>query len=151
MASVTQRISQIKQPYGGFLPMKCFKKENLNDGLTLNENENIHASLVGMAVDYLTRFALGSSVDKSFHISCLGAANIGMRSKATLLKSKITGLDDLSISSACKLAGFYVCYRSTKSAYKPIEDINPDEFTIENIRIMVNRSIFYLFMLFLLK
>jgi hypothetical protein len=26
MASVTQRISQIKQPYGGFLPMKCFKK-----------------------------------------------------------------------------------------------------------------------------
>ena len=141
MASVTQRVSQIKQPYGGFLPMKNFTKEIFNDGLTLNETENIHASLVGIAVDYLTRFSLGSSVDKAFHISCLGAANIGMRSKATLLKSKITGLDDISIISACKLAGFDVCYRASKSAYKPVENITPDEFTIENIRIMVNRSI----------
>ena len=90
--------------------MKNFTKEIFNDGLTLNETENIHASLVGIAVDYLTRFSLGSSVDKAFHISCLGAANIGMSSKATLLKSKITGLDDISIISACKLAGFDFCY-----------------------------------------
>ena len=141
MASVTQRISQIKQPYGGFLPMKNFTKEIFNDGLTLNENENIHASLVGIAVDYLTRFSLGNSADKAFNISCLGASNIGMINKATILKNKVTGLDDQSIASACKLAGFDVCFRSPKSAYKPIEDINPDESTIENIRIMVNRSV----------
>ncbi len=141
MASVTQRISQIKQPYGGYLPLKSFSKAIFDDGFTLNESENIHASLVGMAVDYLTRFLLGDSVDKAFHISCLGASNIGMLNKATMLMSKVTGLDDISIISACKLAGFDVCFRSSKSAYKPIENINPDIPTIENIRIMVNRSV----------
>lgn len=141
MASVTQRVAAIKQPHGGYLPMKFFKKEVFDDGLVLNENENIHASLVGMAVDYLTRFLLGDSVDKAFHISCLGASKVGMLNKANMLKSKITGLDALSIISACKLVGFDVCFRSSKSAYKPIENITPDTSTIENIRIMVNRSV----------
>ncbi len=141
MASVTQRVSKIKQPYGGYLPMKLFLKEFFDDGLNLNKNENIHASLVGIAVDYLTRFSLGDSADKAFHISSLGASNIGMLSKANVLKTKVTGLDDLSIISACKLAGFDVCFRSSKAAYKPIENINPDSPTIENIRIKVKRSI----------
>ncbi len=121
--------------------MKSFSKDKFDDGLVLNENENIHASLVGIAVDYLTRFSLGDSVDKAFHISCLGASNIGMSDKAIILKATVRGLDDVSIISACKLAGFDVCYRSSKSAYKPIEDINPDVSTIENIRIMVNRCV----------
>lgn len=94
-----------------------------------------------MSVDYLTRFLLGNSVDNAFHISCLGASNIGMLNKAIALKENITGLDDLSIISACKLVGFDVCFRASKSAYKPIEDINPDANTIENIRTMVNRCL----------
>jgi len=121
--------------------MKTFSKEIFNDGITLNETENIHASLVGLAVDYLTRFSLGDSVDKAFHISCLGAANIGMESEAAFYKSCVTGLDDHSIISACKLAGFDVCFRSSPSAYKPIEDIYPDAPTINNIRTMVNRAL----------
>ena len=141
MPSVTQRIAQITQPYGGYLPIKLFSKVVFNDSLTLNESENIHASLVGIAVDYLTRFALGDSVNKAFHISYLGASIINMQSKANDLMKKITGLDDVSIISACKLSGFDVCFRSSRAAYKPIEDINPDSDTIENIRIMVNRSI----------
>lgn len=141
MASVTQRISKIKQPYGGYLPLKSFSKEIFDDDLTLNEDENIHPSLIGIAVDYLTRFSLGDSVDKAFRVSCLGASNIRMLNKATALKAKVRGLDDQSIISACKLAGFDVCFRSSKSAYKPIENINPNTPTIENIRIMVQRSV----------
>lgn len=143
MASVTQRVSKVQQPYGGYLPMKSFRKEIFNDGITLYETENIHASLVGLAVDYLTRFSLGDSVDKAFHISCLGAANIGMLSEAEFYKANVTGLDDHSIISACKLAGFDVCFRSSPSSYKPIENINPDSPTIENIRIMVNRAVYF--------
>lgn len=141
MASVTNRVKAVQQPKGGYLPIKCFKKEVFEDGEVLNETENIHASLVGTAVDYLTRFLLGASVDKAFHISSLGAANVLMTDKANLLKSMVTGLDDVSIVSACKLAGFDVCYRSSKFSYKPIEDITPDAATIENIRTMVNRSV----------
>ena len=141
MASVTQRIKSIQQPYGGYLPIKTFSKEVLDDGIVLHENENIHASLVGLAVDYLTRFMSGNSVEQAFHISTLGAKVIGMHNIALALKSTISGLDDKSIISACKLAGFDVCYRSSIAGYKPVEEINPDASTIENIRTMVNRSL----------
>lgn len=141
MSSVTQRIASIKQPYGGYLPVKCFSKIKFEDDLVLNEAENIHSSLVGLAVDYLTRFMLGNRVDEAFHISQLGASAIGMSHKAHLLLANIIGLDDHSIIAACKLSGFDVCYRSSPTGYRPIENINPDKDTISNIRIMVNRSL----------
>lgn len=45
----------------------------LDDGITLNENENIHASLVGLAVDYMTRFMMGAQKEEAFSISLKGA------------------------------------------------------------------------------
>ena len=141
MASVTQRIKAIQQPRGGFLPLKSFNKKSIVDGLILSESENIHASIIGIAVDYLTRFMIGESIEHAFHISFLGAKIMNMHDKATELAKNITGLDDLSIFSACKLAGFDVCYRASPFGYKPIETIEPDSATIENIRIMVTRSI----------
>lgn len=141
MASVTQRINEIQQPYGGYLPMKLFAKEQIIDGVTLNETENIHPGLVGLAVDYLTRFMSGSTVDQAFHISILGASLIFMTDTATKLKEQITGLDAKSITAACKLSGFDVCLRASPLRYKPVEEISPDKATIENIRTMVNRSL----------
>ena len=52
MSSVTGRISEIKQPRGGYIKPSQFEVHNLDDGLTLSENENVHASVIGMAVDY---------------------------------------------------------------------------------------------------
>ena len=60
MYSVTKRISMIKQPRGGYINKKELVVTQLDDGITLNENENIHASLVGLAVDYMTRFLMGA-------------------------------------------------------------------------------------------
>ena len=121
--------------------MKAFSKEIYDDGIMLNEEENIHSSIVGIAVDYLTRFMLGDSADQAFHISTLGAEIIDMQDVASALKEVVFGLDDKSIISACKLAGFDVCYRSSVMGYKPIQEINPDIATIENIRTMVKRSL----------
>ncbi len=141
MASVTGVIRKTKQPYGGYLPTKMFSKIILEDGKAPKEIENINPSLVGLAVDYLTRFMIEKSADKAFYISTLGAENMRMEDVAINLKSKITGLDDESIVSACKLTGFDVCYRVSTDNYKPIENINPDKDTIENIRIMVTRAL----------
>lgn len=66
MYSVTKRISMIKQPRGGYINKKELMITQLNDGITLNENENIHASLVGLAVDYMTRFMMGTKKRKPF-------------------------------------------------------------------------------------
>lgn len=148
MDSVTGRIRKIKQPYGGYLNKDLFKIREINDGNQLNENENIHASTVGLAVDYLTRFMMGSPAEKAFQISLKGAECLAFYGKnrravndAKRLLQGIKGLDDKSVVNACKLSGYDVCYRAGIEKYKPVGEINPNKGTIENIRIMVNRSL----------
>ena len=60
MSSVTQRISKIKQPRGGYINRKSFACITLEDEITLNTQENIHPSLIGLVIDYMTRFCMGT-------------------------------------------------------------------------------------------
>ena len=89
----------------------------IDDGKTLNEAENIHALLIGLAVDYLTRFMMGTSVEEAFKISLQGALcldlflnnasgkkGLALGNAKKLLKG-IKGLDNESISNVCKLVG----------------------------------------------
>ena len=140
MASVTQRIKQIKQPYGGFLKPSEFKITHLGETESLKE-ENIHSSLVGLAVDYLTRFMMGTPAKEAFKISMMGSALINEPKKATKLLVGISGLDDESICNACKLVGYDVVFRAGAAGFKNVDEINPDKDTINNIRIMVKRSL----------
>lgn len=141
MYSVTQRIKTIKQPRGGYIKPKEFIEKVLEDGTELNSNENIHASLIGLSVDYLTRYMLGASVEKAFHISLMGSMLVNERRNAEKLISKIKGLDDKSIVNACKVVGYDVCFRAGIIGYRPVKEIMPDAPTIENIRTMVNRCL----------
>lgn len=138
MYSVTKRISMVKQPYGGYLNKKQFDITSIDDGKTLNEAENIHASLIGLAVDYLTRFMMGTSVEEAFKISLQGALcldlflnnasgkkGLALGNAKKLLKG-IKGLDNESVSNACKLVGYDVCFRAGVIGYKPVEEIKPD-------------------------
>ena len=143
MSSVTQRIAEIKQPYGGFVRPKNFIKATFDDGIELYGEENIHPSLVGLAVDYLTRFMMGANKENAFIISLLGAATISKDNDAKVFLDHITGLDDNSIINACKLVGYDVCYRVGVISYKPVELIEPNEETIFNIRTMVERSLLF--------
>lgn len=140
MSSVTNRIKAIKQPRGGYINPKEFKEILLNDKNSLNNEENIHASIIGMAVDYLSRINMGDTKEEAFKISLIGAQIIQQLDKAQKLLKKIKGLDDNSIVAACKLVGYDVCFRAGINFFKPVENINPDKHTIENIRIMVNRT-----------
>ena len=59
------------------------------------------------------------------------------------LLENVKGLDDESIISACKATTYDVWYRNplmSEEAKKAI-DTNPNEETIENIRVMVKRSL----------
>lgn len=150
MYSVTKRISMIKQPRGGYINKKELVVTQLDDGITLNENENIHASLVGLAVDYMTRFLMGAQKEEAFSISLKGALALDLftgnkkqssMKNATSLLADIKGLDKKSITNACKLVGYDVCFRAGIIGYKPVEEINPDKDTIENIVTMINRSL----------
>lgn len=141
MASVTQRIKQIKQPRGGYLNPKDFTTINLDDGIELNCNENINSILVGLAVDYMTRYMNGSSEKDAFKISILGAKKVGESDYAAKLLEGLIALDDKAISNACKLVGYDTCFRAGIGTYKPVQEISPDADTISNIRVMINRSL----------
>ena len=140
MASVTQRIKEIKQPKGGYLNIKNFEITIFNDGIELKK-ENIHPSITGLAVDYLTRFIVEGDVQKAFEISILGAYIVGQLDKAAILLNYIDGLDNTSIICACKLCAYDVAFRCGPQHFNNIEHINPDSDTINNIRTMVNRSL----------
>lgn len=151
MSSVTARIKEIKQPYGGYLKPSSMDSKVMADDNILAELENVHSSIVGMTVDYLTRFMLGTSAENAFRISLMGATfadKLGYKNaikESTKYLNGIKGLDDKSIINACKLVTFDVWFRSITDAplAKTATDTNPDADTIRNIQIMVNRSLHF--------
>jgi len=143
VVSVTRRISKVKQPWGGYIKPKEFVVTDLRDDNVLNDSENIHSSLIGIAVDYLARILNGTPVNEVFKVSLQGAFNVKRYELANELLLDIKGTDDTSIKSVCKMVGFDVAYRSGVAGYKPVELINPDKETILNIRIMVNRGLIF--------
>ena len=152
MSSVTKRISEIKQPRGGYIRPAQLSIRTIDDQRILYEEENVHASITGMVVDYLSRVMMGTDAMEVFRVSHEGAfiAEKMFKQKRALktakhLLSNIRGLDDKSISSACKLVTYDVWYRNPLAASmaKDIDDINPDINTIKNVKIMVERSILF--------
>lgn len=142
--SVTRRIKQIKQPRGGYINPRTLEVVSLGDGIdALNPEENVSSGLIGIAVDYLTRFMLGTPVEEAFEISMLGARLIGEDNEAWFFMEDVKGLDDESIVSAVKLSGFDVCLRAGPMHYRSFEGINPDEATIQNVRTMVERALHF--------
>ena len=142
--SVTQRIKQVDQPKGGYIKPKEFKAELLGEGTeALNPAENVSPILIGLAVDYMTRFMSGASAEEAFEISMKGASRMDQEAKASKLLSGIKGLDDSSIVNAVKLVGFDVCFRNGGMGYKPVEEIHPDAPTVQNVRTMVERSLHF--------
>lgn len=149
MSSVTQRIKEIKQPVGGYIKPSSFKCIEYDDGRELFPEENVHGSIVGLVVDYMTRFLMGASLADAFNISLMGAALAERCGRKGSLKeidsylSKIKGLDKKSIIYACKIVTFDVWYRSTSTAFscKTAKETNADDNTVNNIMIMLERSL----------
>lgn len=147
MVSVTQRIKDIKkfdsakQPRGGYIPPKTFNKRCFDDGIELALNENVYSSLIGIIVDYLTRFCQGD--DKAFASSIYGALVVKELEYASELQSEIHGLDEESIFNACRLCGYESVARAGKHTYVPVQTINPNDATIQNIKTMVTRSLHF--------
>ena len=109
MYSVTGRIQTIKQPKGGYLPASSFIAKQYDDGKFLNLKENVHGSLIGLAVDYLTRYCITKDLFDSFRISLIGAKILGKSEYALNLLANVTEGD---IASAVKLTAFDAVYRA---------------------------------------
>jgi hypothetical protein len=148
MTTVTRRIKEVKQPRGGYINPKAMEVRQLEDGKPTpldHTAENIHASLVGLAVDYLTRLANGAEPRDAFAISLHGASLLGyaVLARATAdVDSLAPGrVDAAAISAACRLSGFDVAFRAGPLMYNPNAQTDPDTVTAEHIAVMVERSL----------
>ncbi|SEF58297.1 hypothetical protein [Lachnospira multipara] len=161
MFSVTKKIDLISQPRGGYVNIKDFEVIKIEDNIELVEKESVSPQIVGLVVDYMTRFMMGTKVEDAFKISLLGAeraeksemlkevlkdldVDFGIYNLAKGFMKSIKGLDDQSINYACMLATFDSYFRvSIRNAEMSTQffEIELDKDTISNIRIMVGRSI----------
>ncbi|WP_418218574.1 hypothetical protein [Bifidobacterium angulatum] len=71
--SVTQRVKETKQPRGGYVKRTDMTSIPLGGGEEELGSENIHSSLVGLAVDYLTRIMTGATPEDAFTVAQRGA------------------------------------------------------------------------------
>lgn len=138
--SVTRRSRDVEQPRGGFLNPKDMVVTQLPCAKEL-ENENVSPALIGLAVDYLTRYMTTRNAESAFQISLLGAEKGGYISQARNYLSRVRGLDKESVIATLRLSGYDDIYRAGIKSYKPVEGINPDDATVRNIIEMVNRSL----------
>jgi hypothetical protein len=168
VVSVTQRIRQVKQPRFGYvnphLMYVTYMSGNAPAPLD-HAVENVHASLVSMAVDYLTRWCLDyekqphePSAEYVFTISCAGASKIDRAlgtnhaERAVELCRLIDESRDFNtetpsppkaatIAAAIELVSFEVGFRGGVQAYNPDAKTTPDPITIDHIATMVSRSL----------
>ena len=107
---VTRRTANAKQPRGGYVPLKSFTVEHLEDGRALHDKENLNPGVVGTVVDNLTRLlskpvswsdgvpAGQISAETGFDIALLGAKRLSPEAleAACDYARRVNGLDDMS-------------------------------------------------------
>lgn len=146
-ASVTEILANIRQPRGGYLSLSDFDTKKHPDDLRVVGDCNIAPSLVGLAVDYGTRIALGNNPEETFEVATVGAAMVGASDVAESLIADIDvaalrsgKIDEKSVVLLCKLSGFDSAFRAGASAYRPVSEINPDRQTIADIGNLILRT-----------
>lgn len=142
VVTVTQRIKQIQQPWGGYINPKIMHRRSYDDGLSLNEEVSLMPTTMGLVVDYMTRFMITHNVLKAFDIPIKGAKISGLENLVTDQLESIKGLDDDSINAATRIIlAFDSTYRTGNPPDLPLTREPADEETIDNIKIMVERSL----------
>lgn len=160
--TVSQCAKTLKQPRGGYLKRVDFEIKNFGGEYISNDNENISPITAGLVVDYLVRYKITKDKNLAFDIPLLGIRSLDLTLQSPLgaiLKNQFgndfdpielsnelfndlnLNFNDDSIIAACKLTAFDVAYRRSALDFTGIDDINPDEQTINQIKELVNRSL----------
>lgn len=165
MSSVVYVVKKTKQPRGGYLSPRLFKIEQINEEIN-RENENVHPSLVGLAVDYLFRLQQDNNPTQAFSISIKGAkiydsilfylfyqtkrngTNITNQEEylTKMVLSMKNDLSDSDILKAIEASTYDVIFRAGIGFYQPFKNLikknGPvNQIVIQNIRTMVKRMI----------
>ena len=138
MVTVTQRIRLVTQPDDGYIPPKNLKRVQFEDGKTLGA-ESIHPITAGLVVDCMSRYVVGSPVQRAFGDCLTGAFMADKQKAAKKYAAGIKGTDDESINNACKLVWYDQVQKTGKIPDGEYMGF-ADRQTCDNIRIMLART-----------
>lgn len=147
MASVTQIASSVKQPRNGFVPISEFEVERFEYESVFLGEYSIAPGIVGLAVDYGTRLALGLKPLDVFSAALEGARLASQRGNAIDLLESLDlesihkgDFSDKDITTICRLSGYDGVARSGARLEKPVNSITPDASTRSDIRELISRT-----------
>lgn len=106
--TITSLANNVKQPRGGYFPVKLFKETYYECEKELFPDENASKSIIGTTVDNMTRVLLGAKPKEVFQPATFGM----MKVRTDIfggdfdLIDEVSGLDDDSILAAYQLS-FY--------------------------------------------
>ena len=163
MSSVTARIKEINQPYGGYLPSKMFMCKQYSDNKEVKPLSDKYYSMVqGTMTDDLVRLECGFNRNDVFRLAILGANLLDAAmlcftsgydgvmaiNKTRELLSRVNGLDNNSLHSVYRLVELESCYRNINNVIKTdvYSLLNPCKYfefdtMANNIRAMVERTV----------
>ena len=132
MASVTQIASSVKQPRNGFVPISEFEVERFEYESVFLGEYSIAPGIVGLAVDYGTRLALGLKPLDVFSAALEGARLASQRGNAIDLLESLDlesihkgDFSDKDITTICRLSGYDGVARSGARLEKPVNGFIP--------------------------
>lgn len=151
MIPVTSWTRKVKQPRGGYLPVKSMRAESFDDRRVLNSVENLSAGTVGTSVDYLSRVLSGHDAHEVFALPLAGAEKLGRQSVADKYLSEIIMFADDGVATpelihaGVNLSRFDIAFKTGNERY--LDALNGavaiDDDTAENIAIMVDRILVF--------
>lgn len=152
MTSVTQRIKQIKQPYGGYIPPSSLSVAQLYDEPILL-GDTAKAAASGLVVDYLTRYMTTScSAEDAFAVSLMGAqiyerdySAPGEYQLARELLPVTRELSDADINNLLKLVSYDALVRTVYTfSESPLRMADFDQAVIDDVNALLDRSISFI-------
>ena len=148
MATVTSRAKSVIQPGEGYIGPSLFIETVCGDS-NIKSGGVAPPFIVGMAVDYLSRFMLTGNLEDAFKITrmgifkCMLEGNEKMADDGNRLIDNIKGLDEVSVSFAIKAVTFDAYYRGGGPDQKAVNcyTVPFSKGDIANIITMVNRTV----------
>lgn len=146
MIPVTHWTRLVKQPRGGYLPIKHMHVEKFDDGVELHEKENLNPGTVGTAIDYLSRALSGVDVGDVYSLPLKGAEHLGKKYLAGKYLSEIMMFtDDMEICpelvhAGVNLSRYDIAFKADARYLNALKgEVNLDDATMENIMTMLER------------
>lgn len=141
---VTRRIRMVRQPRGGWLPVSAFTRVELGDSTPLRPITDVPPSVLGLAVDYLSRVACGDDPFSAFSVPLAGARLVGETPRAVALAHRVRGFDDESVAAAVLLCSYDVASRRGPGRFRGARRRPPTRDAVWSIRRMVARTLAFL-------